>query len=137
MNLVELAGIVKYRHDSHSLLIIHVIKVCLFCWFLYIVTPQLTINNPMVSAVYGESVQLTCNHANPDATNPITVRWYKNSTLLFTGEKYTISTTQQTHSYALQIHNVSENDEGMYKCIADSLYSSPSVEMIQLTGSYM
>ena len=104
---------------------------------MHIVTPQLTINNPTVSAVYGESVQLTCNHTNPDANQPVRVRWYKNSTLLFTGEKYTINVTLQTHSYTLQIHNVSENDEGMYKCIADSLYSSQSVEMIQLTGRYM
>ena len=98
------------------------------------VTPQLIIHEPMVTTTYGESVQLACSHANPDA-NPIRMLWYKGDTLLFTGEKYTISSvTQQTHSYTLQIHNVSDNDEGMYKCIADSAHSSASVGTIQLTG---
>ena len=81
----------------------------------------------------GETVRLTCNHTNPD-TIPIRMRWYRNETLLFTGEKYTISTIEQTHSYTLQINNVTENDEGAYKCIADSPHSSKSVETIHLTG---
>ena len=85
-------------------------------------------------AILGKSVLLTCIHANPDANHPIRMQWYKNNALLFTGEKYTISVTQQTHSYYLQVRNVTENDEGTYKCIANSLYSSQSIAMIQLTG---
>ena len=87
-----------------------------------------------MSSAHGESVQMTCDHANPD-TIPIRMRWYKNGTLLFTGEKYTISVIQQTHSYALQVHNVTENDEGAYNCIADSLHSSQSIGTIHLTGT--
>ena len=90
----------------------------------------------MMSATHGGSVQMTCNHANPD-TIPIRMRWYKNSILLFTGEKYTISVIQQTHSYTLHVHNVTENDEGAYNCIADSLYSSQSIGTIHLTGMYL
>ena len=60
------------------------------------VTPELTIHNPMMNATYGESVELTCSHANPD-TIPIRMQWYKNNTLLFTGEKYTISVVRETH----------------------------------------
>ena len=97
------------------------------------VTPELTIHNPTMNATHGESVELTCNHANPD-TIPIRMQWYKNDTLLFTGEKYTISVVQQTQSYTLQIHNVTENDEGVYNCIADSPHSSISVGIINLTG---
>ena len=91
------------------------------------------IDNPMVTAIQGGSVQLTCNHTNPDST-PIRVRWYKNDTLLHTGEKYTISVIQPTHSYTLQVHNVTENDEGTYSCTADSVHSSKYVGNIQLTG---
>lgn len=87
----------------------------------------------MMSATNGGSVQLICNHANPN-TIPIRVRWYKNNTLLFTGEKYAISVIRQTRSYILQIQNVSESDEGAYKCIADNPYSSRSVGTIHLTG---
>lgn len=96
------------------------------------VTPELTIHDPMMSVTHGESVELTCNHANPD-TIPIRMQWYKNDTLLFTGEKYTISVVQQTQSYTLQIHNVTENDEGVYNCIADSPHSSISIGIINLT----
>jgi len=88
----------------------------------------------MVSSAHGESIQLTCNHANPN-TVPIRVRWYRNNTLLYTGEKYTISVTQQKHSYTLQIHNVTENDKGAYECIADSVHSSKSSGTIHLTGA--
>ena len=98
------------------------------------VTPQLIIHEPMVTTTYGESAQLTCSHANPNAS-PIRMQWYKSDTLLFTGGKYTISSvTQHNHSYTLQIHNVSEGDEGTYKCIADSPHSSAAVETIHLTG---
>ena len=86
----------------------------------YIVTPQLIIDNPMVTGIQGRLTQLTCYHANPDST-PIRVRWYKNNTLLFIGEKYAISVIQQTHSYTLQIHNVTGSDKGIYSCVADSL----------------
>ena len=41
-----------------------------------IVTPQLIIDEPMVTTTYGKSAQLTCSHANPDA-NPIRIQWYK------------------------------------------------------------
>ena len=87
----------------------------------------------MVTAIQGRSVQLTCIHANPDST-PITVVWSRNNTLLFTGEKYTTSVIQQTHSYTLQIYNVTENDEGTYSCTASSRHSSNFVGNIQLTG---
>lgn len=102
----------------------------------YTVTPQLTIPASTVSTIHGESVQLTCNHANPNAI-PIRMRWYRNNKLLLTGEKYTISVVQPTHSYSLQIHNVSETDEGAYNCIADSLYSSETVGTIHLKGTYI
>ena len=100
------------------------------------VTPQLVINEPMIRTTYGESVQMTCYHVNPD-TNPIRMRWYKNGTPLFTGDKYTISVIRQLHSYSLQVHNVTENDEGTYNCVADSLHSSKSVGAIHLTGTYI
>ena len=90
----------------------------------------------MMNVANGGSVQLTCNHANPN-TIPIRMRWYKNHTLLLTGEKYTISVIRPTHSYVLQIHNVSKDDEGAYKCVADSPHSSESVGRIHLTGSYV
>ena len=85
-------------------------------------------------ATHGESVQMTCDHSNPDAI-PIRIRWYKNGTLLYTGEKYTISV--QTHSYTLHVHNVTENDEGAYNCIADSMHSAQSIGTIHLTGTYL
>ena len=99
-----------------------------------IVTPQLIIDNSVVNGIHGRSAQLTCNHTNPNST-PIRVRWYKNNSRLFTGEKYTISVIQQLHSYTLQVHNVTESDEGIYSCVADSLHSSKSVGHIKFTGN--
>ena len=87
----------------------------------------------MMSSTHGESVQMACAHANP-GTIPIRMRWYKNGTLLLAGEKYTISAVQQTHTYTLQVHNVTDDDEGAYNCIADSLHSSQSIGTIHLTG---
>ena len=40
------------------------------------VTPQLIMYEPMVTTSYGESAQLTCCHANPDA-NFLSIQWYK------------------------------------------------------------
>ena len=101
---------------------------------IHIVTPQLIIHDSVMSATHGESVQMTCDHSNSDAI-PIRIRWYKNGTLLYTGEKYTISV--QTHSYTLHVHNVTENDEGAYNCIADSVHSAQSIGTIHLTGMYL
>ena len=50
--------------------------------------------------------------------------------LLFTRGKYMISVQQLIHSTN---HNVLKDDEGMYKCIADSVHSFAKVEIIHFT----
>ena len=46
-----------------------------------VVTPQLIIDEPMVTTSYGESAQLTCGHANP-GVNPIRIQWYKSGSYI-------------------------------------------------------
>ncbi|XP_065884624.1 uncharacterized protein [Dysidea avara] len=94
--------------------------------------PELTISNPVVTATQGNFAQLTCTFVAP-ATIPIRVQWYRNNTLLFTGEKYSYITIQQNSSYTLVIHNLTNDDQGDYYCKADSNLNVPkTVGLISL-----
>ena len=99
--------------------------------------PELTISNPVVTATQGNFAQLTCTFVAP-ATIPIRVQWYRNNTLLFTGEKYSYITIQQNSSYTLVIHNLTNDDQGDYYCKADSNLNVPkTVGLISLIGKYL
>ncbi|XP_016431454.1 obscurin-like [Sinocyclocheilus rhinocerous] len=73
----------------------------------------------------GKTVTLHCELSKPG----VSVQWKKGAVILKPGKKYEIK--QDCHQLQLQIHEVTAQDSGVYKCCAGSLATNGSVKVTE------
>lgn len=94
----------------------------------FLAAPEIVRRLISQDAFENETVTFTCTVQNPDNAHedePYSIAWfYNDKPIESNSEKYSIDENAKTGICLLTIRNISQEDEGPYRCVATNKYGS-------------